>query len=54
MNKKMTLEEIIQGSPARLGIKEIFWAFGLKEEISVLHIKQYNQISFFRHLLKDN
>lgn len=47
-NKKITLEEIIQGSPARLGIKEIFSAPGLGKEISVLHIKRCNRRSFFR------
>jgi serine kinase of HPr protein (carbohydrate metabolism regulator) len=48
MNKKLTLEEIIQGNPARLGIKEFISSFGLKKEISVLHIKQCNRRSYFR------
>lgn len=45
MNKKLSLENILQGSSAKLGLNEIFATAGLMKEVSALNVRCYRRIS---------
>ena len=46
MNKKLSLENILQGSSEKLGLNEIFATAGLMKEVSALNIRCYRRLSF--------
>jgi len=46
MNKKLSLENILQGSSDKLGLNEIFATAGLMKEVSALNVRCYRRLSF--------
>ena len=46
MNKKLSLENILQGSSKKLGLNEIFATAGLIKEVSALNVRYYRRLSF--------
>jgi len=46
MDKKLSLENILQGSSEKLGLNEIFATAGLIKEVSALNVRCYRRLSF--------
>jgi serine kinase of HPr protein (carbohydrate metabolism regulator) len=46
MNKKLSLENILQGSSEKLGLNEIFATAGLIKEVSALNVRCYRRLFF--------
>ena len=46
MKKKLSLENILEGSSEKLALNEIFYATGLIREISALNVRCYRRLSF--------
>ena len=46
MNKKLSLENILQESSEKLGLNEIFATAGLIKEVSALNVRCYRRLSF--------
>ena len=46
MNKKLSLENILQGSSEKLALNEIFATAGLMKEVSALNVRCYRRLSF--------
>jgi serine kinase of HPr protein (carbohydrate metabolism regulator) len=51
MNKKLSLENILQRTSEKLGLNEIFATAGLMKEVSALNVRCYRRLSFS---LKEN
>jgi serine kinase of HPr protein (carbohydrate metabolism regulator) len=46
MNKKLSLENILQGSSEKLGLNKIFASAGLIKEVFALNVRCYRRLSF--------